>query len=69
MSDTGATDETILGKRGRDGVDALNVDTPDAPVGDESDDDDVGPMPMPDNGTSTGGAKKKRKGVLFCWLP
>jgi peptidylprolyl isomerase domain and WD repeat-containing protein 1 len=61
MSDD-ARDETVLGKRAREGADAPDL-APDAvPTGDESDDDDFGPMPLPAGAPASGGAKKKRKG-------
>jgi peptidylprolyl isomerase domain and WD repeat-containing protein 1 len=53
-------DETILGKREREGADR------DEPMksagGDDSSDDEVGPMPLPAG--AQGAPKKKRKGML-----
>jgi peptidylprolyl isomerase domain and WD repeat-containing protein 1 len=59
----------VLGKRTRRGDDGEAMDTalpPDAAEEDDSD-NDVGPMPMPAEAASNGGAKKKRKG-LCCGL-
>ncbi|KAG6890621.1 hypothetical protein C0995_006597 [Termitomyces sp. Mi166 len=63
MSDS-EQDASVLGKRSRNGEpepgdDAITEDaSPDRPVENGDDDDDVGPMPMP---AEAGGAKKKRK--------
>jgi peptidylprolyl isomerase domain and WD repeat-containing protein 1 len=51
-------DETILGKREREDRD----EPMNSAGGDDSSDDEVGPMPLP-AGTQ-GAAKKKRKGTL-----
>jgi peptidylprolyl isomerase domain and WD repeat-containing protein 1 len=63
-----STDEPVLGKRTRDGgadvtmaegsSSAQNVVIAEA----EDSDDDIGPMPLPADGSSTGIVKKKRKG-------
>lgn len=59
MSDS-EKDPSVLGKRPRNGDDPVqNKDQ----IQEESDDDDVGPMPMPvDAAGSNGSLKKKRKG-------
>lgn len=57
-------DTSVLGKRLRTGEEETpgngKVIEPTAVIEEESDDDDVGPMPMP---VDDGAAKKKRKGV------
>ncbi len=54
-------EETVLGKRPRNelepGLPTANEVDPE-----ESDDDDVGPMPMPADVAGKGSVKKKRKG-------
>lgn len=63
-------DESVLGKRGRNGTDDKH-DADEAVVNaavqeEDDDDDDVGPMPMPVD--AVGGAKKKRKGAFTSTL-
>jgi peptidylprolyl isomerase domain and WD repeat-containing protein 1 len=53
-------DASVLGKRIRAGEEDTQVAEMVDAVEDDSDDDDVGPMPMP---ADDGAAKKKRKGV------
>lgn len=69
MSDS-EHDASILGKRARNGPDA--VISEDAEMGppsaiqedDDESDDDVGPMPMPEGAAENAVTKKKRKGVF-----
>jgi hypothetical protein len=58
-------DTSVLGKRLRDevGASAHTDGVPPPAEVEEDSDDDVGPMPMPDN-SSGGVTKKKRKGML-----
>lgn len=61
-------EETVLGKREREAV-AVGSSAVDNGTGkddamdDSSDDEDVGPMPMPEQSSATNGARKKRKGT------
>lgn len=68
MSDSDP-DNTVLGKRGRDGQEADQKPGTDATVkvdvAEDESDDDVGPMPVP-AGTGNGAAKKKRKSTSPC---
>jgi hypothetical protein len=58
MSDS--EQDTVLGKRIRNGGDASHSEDINAePVEEDDDDDEVGPMPMPVDGV----VKKKRKGA------
>jgi peptidylprolyl isomerase domain and WD repeat-containing protein 1 len=57
-----ARDETVLGKRMRDGDNVPDDPKEHMPAEDDSDDDDIGPMPLPAGTPTNGGAKKKRKG-------
>lgn len=62
MSDSEPSGAPVLGKRERDDeVDAPQAEQP----MDDSDDDDVGPMPMPEGTAGNGAVKKKRKGELY----
>lgn len=54
-------DETVLGKRERE-EDAGKDESMNSMGGDDSSDDEVGPMPLPAG--AQGAAKKKRKGML-----
>ena len=56
-------DASVLGKRVHDGSPQKPEDdvTP-GPAEEDDDEDDVGPMPMPADVSSNGGARKKRKG-------
>ena len=57
-------DASVLGKRVHDGSPQKPEDdaTP-GPAEDDDDEDDIGPMPMPANVPSSGGVRKKRKGL------
>jgi len=62
MSDESEQDASVLGKRTRNKNDQPDEDMPEnAPLTNEED-DDIGPMPMPEAATN-GGSKKKRKGM------
>lgn len=69
MSDA-ENDNSVLGKRARNGQDA--EEEPEAnesvkvDVAEDESDDDVGPMPMP-AGAGNGAVKKKRKGTWLCF--
>lgn len=58
-------DASVLGKRVHGGSPQKPEDevTP-GPVEEDDDEDDVGPMPLPADASSNGGARKKRKGGL-----
>jgi hypothetical protein len=57
-------EETVLGKRARNGKDVEEDQKPINPPNEAMDDsdDDVGPMPMPASTGDNGAVKKKRKG-------
>ena len=60
-----ADDDTVLGKREREAAaseEANNGAERDNTMEDDSD-EDVGPMPMPDQPNASNGARKKRKGA------
>ena len=63
-------DASVLGKRAHGGSPQKPEDdvTPGPPEEDD-DEDDVGPMPMPADASSNGGARKKRKGILLALYP
>lgn len=69
MSDS-EQDASILGKRARNGPEAdipedTDMNPPSATQDDDnSDDNDVGPMPMPEGAPANAATKKKRKGAL-----
>lgn len=60
-----ADDGTVLGKRERDAT-ALQENYGEASKDQEmsDSDDDVGPMPMPEQAGASDGTRKKRKGML-----
>ena len=60
-------EETVLGKRTRNGQDAEDEQKPMSPQDEEMDDsdDDVGPMPLPEGAGGNGAVKKKRKGACL----
>ena len=68
MSDS-EQDASVLGKRARNGNNGEDGDVPEnAPLSnqvEDDEDDDVGPMPMPE--ATNGGTKKKRKGMYVRW--
>jgi peptidylprolyl isomerase domain and WD repeat-containing protein 1 len=62
MADS-TVEDPVLGKRARDDATDAPMDVTPTAAADESDDEDMGPMPLP--ASSTGAAKKKRKGVYL----
>ena len=60
-----APDASVLGKRVRNevGQNDLQACNTNSTVEDDSDDDDVGPMPM---SAQAPAAKKKRRGIEYC---
>jgi peptidylprolyl isomerase domain and WD repeat-containing protein 1 len=68
MSDSpDAPDASVLGKRVRNEAgqneNNFQASTVNSTVEDDSDDSDVGPMPMPAQAPA---AKKKRRGIAYC---
>ena len=63
-------DASVLGKRVHDGSPQKPEDNAaPGPVEDDDDEDDIGPMPMPADPSSNGGARKKRKGEYRSYTP
>ena len=63
---TSDQDASVLGKRVHDGSPQKPEDdvTP-GPAEDDDDEEDIGPMPMPADASSSGGIRKKRKGLFI----
>lgn len=71
MSEVELSNETVLGKRERGGEDMLEDGSKPVEANhteEDSDDDDVGPMPLPEGAAGNGIAKKKRKGLFTTHL-
>ena len=71
MSEAEPLNETVLGKRERDGAEMLEDGLKPVEANhteEDSDDDDVGPMPLPEGAAGDGIAKKKRKGLFTTHL-